>query len=307
MKKFYNNYLNYLKTELGYSIHTIKSYGQDLQDFITYLENNELINDDESIIEYEAVLSYIANISYKLDRRSIARKLSSIKSFLKYLFLEGFKTESIYSRIHYGKLPKKLMFAISEADIDAILAQIEGDSVLDWRNRLIIELLYATGIRVSELTGLKFSDINYDTKQLKILGKGQKFRMVFFNTMAETYLKTYLNLRNNLIKSVDTENDFVFLNRFGTQLTTRSIERLFNTLSKKASLTTRPTPHTMRHSFASHLLNNGADIKTVKELLGHSSISTTEKYTHISLDNLKKVYNKSHPRGKSYSKDKKDS
>ena len=299
MEKFYKDYLNYLRTELGYSLHTIKSYSLDLEDFLKYLKNNNLIIEGEEPFTYEVVLSYIANLSYSLDRRSIARKLSAIKSFLKYLFLEGFKTEAIYSRIHYGKLPQRLSFAISEKEIDALLQSIDGDNVLAWRNRLIIELFYATGIRVSELCNVKLEDINFDKKQIKILGKGQKFRLVFFNTSAEALLNKYLLVRKELLLKNNSEDfDFLILNRFGKKISTRSIERLFTELSKKGGLKIKPTPHTMRHSFATHLLNSGANIKTVKELLGHSSISTTEKYTHISLEELKKVYNKAHPRGK---------
>jgi site-specific recombinase XerD len=288
-----NDFVSYISHEENLSPNTIEAYRSDLMPFIQYLAGHSVT--DVKSITHLHIRTYIATLYEKLDKRSIARKTSSIRAFLKYLHVQGYVPSEILSRVVHPKTPEKIMFALSTDETNRFLSSIDATSDLGKRNLAIIELLYGAGLRVSELAGLKLSDVDYDSKVLRVLGKGRKERLTPFNDEALSTLKSYLDIRHNFIKE-DKPNDNIFVNRSGSPLGVRSIQRLTDIISSKAGLLRKATPHTIRHTYATHLLEAGASIKTVKELLGHASIAATQRYTHITMEKLTEIYKKSHPK-----------
>jgi integrase/recombinase XerC len=293
LNKAFNDFISYIKHEENLSPNTVNAYNADILAFIDYLSKKNLT--DISAISHFHIRTYLSELYSKLDKRSISRKTSSIRSFVKYLNSQGLVEAKILARIIHPKAPSKLMFALSKQELDSFFSSIDSASSVGKRNLAIIELLYGAGIRVSELCGLKLSDIDFDQKILKILGKGRKQRLSPFNDEALLTLRSYLDIRGEFLKE-DKPTDYVFLNRSGTPLGVRTIQRLTKFISLKAGLLKSATPHTMRHSYATHLLEAGASIKTVKELLGHASIAATQKYTHLTVEKLSEVYKKAHPK-----------
>jgi integrase/recombinase XerC len=288
-----NDFISYIKHEENLSRNTVIAYHADLNDFFQFIEKQRI--DKIRDLKYIYVRMYFAELHGKLDKRSIARKTSSIRAFLRYLSMQGYPTSELLGKLKNPKLPKKLMFALSTDEVSSFIGAINVNSKTGIRNLSIIELLYGAGIRVSELAGIKLNDINKEERTLKVLGKGRKERIVPFNREALNALEKYLVVRNGFEKP-DKPSDILYLNKSGSPLGVRSIQRLVKFVSAKAGLLKSATPHTMRHSYATHMLEAGASIKTVKELLGHASIAATQRYTHLTMEKLTEMYKKAHPK-----------
>ncbi|MEG1149950.1 MAG: tyrosine recombinase [Bacilli bacterium] len=288
-----DKYYIYLKKELNYSDKTIISYSSDLNAYKKYL-NKYNINYLE--INREEVRNYLKFLdSCKLKNSSIARKISSIRNFYNFLVIKGLIESNIFKSIRNPKIERKLPNFLNYFEISDMLNCIDINSISGLRNRLVIEMLYATGCRVSELCNIKLNDINMEDKSIKIKGKGSKERIVFFGEYAEDILKKYLSTsRDKLLK--DNHNEYLLINDKCLNVNTYDIEKIVNDIVKDASIKHHVTPHTLRHTFATHLLNNGADIRSVQELLGHASLNTTGIYTHVTSERLKEVYLKTFDR-----------
>jgi len=288
--EYINKFLKYLSVVKKYSKHTINSYKIDLLELYDF--TNDLINIDNVIVrEY---LDYL--YSKKLKRNSISRKISSIRSFYNYLLNEGIIKTNYFKEINKIKKDGSLPKYIKDNDLEKLFNYFDKEKVLDQRNLLILEMLYATGIRVNELVNIKLNDIDYYNKSIKIIGKGKKERIVFYGSFCEDILDLYLhNGRQELLKS---PNEYLFLNKNGTRLSSRYIGKMLDNIIRKCEVEYHISPHTLRHTFATDMLNAGADLISVKELLGHSSINTTSIYTHVTNEQIKKVYEFAHPRSK---------
>lgn len=287
---YINKFLKYLSVVKKYSDHTIKSYEIDLLELYDF--TTDLINIDNTVVrEY---LDYL--YSKKLKRNSISRKISSIRSFYNYLLNEGVIKTNYFKDISKIKKDGSLPKYIKDNDLEKLFNSFNKEEPLDQRNLLIIEMLYATGIRVSELVNIKLNDIDHYNKSIKILGKGRKERIVFYGSFCEDILDLYLHDgRQQLLK---VSNEYLFLNKNGTRLSSRYIGKMLDNVIRKCEVDYHISPHTLRHTFATDMLNAGADLMSVKELLGHSSINTTSIYTHVTNEQIKKVYEFAHPRSK---------
>ncbi len=282
MKQENVNFLIYLDKELNFSPNTIDSYKKDLADFFCFINKNNI---DYLKINRQDIRGYLKYLDEsKLKNSTIARRISAIRSFYNYLLTKGIIDNNIFNSIRNPKLEKKLPNYLSYEELSKILDNIDTSTPIGLRNRLLIEMFYATGCRVSELINIKLIDINFSNKSIKIMGKGKKMRVVYYGEYAQDYLNKYLKTGFN------KDSKYLFLNDKKKHLSINDVENIIKELVKNLSLKTHVTPHTLRHTFATHLLNNGADIKTVQELLGHASLNTTGIYTHISNDRLKEVY-----------------
>jgi len=291
----FENFKNYLKLERGLSDNSIKSYDYDLILFKKFLIANK-INDTPLNCKSETIKNYL----YKSfsDKKSIsqARSISAIKSFFNYLIFEGYIKDSPISNIESPKQEKKLPKVLTEKEIKQLINSIDLNHDFGQRNKTIIEILYGTGIRVSELINLKLSNIFFKENIIKVIGKGNKERLVPLGEIASNEMKIYINNRNRL-KIDSKSSDILFLNRYGRGLTRSMIFKIISDASKKIGLDKKISPHTLRHSFATHLIKNGADLRTIQLILGHESITTTEIYTHLDTLHLEEVLKKYHPRG----------
>lgn len=287
---YINKFLKYLTVVKKYSDYTITNYKIDLLELYDF--TTDLINIDNVLVrEY---LDYL--YSKNLKRNTISRKLSSIRSFYNYLLNEGIIKINYFKEISKIKKDGSLPKYIKDNDLEKLFNSFDKEKSLDQRNLLILEMLYATGIRVGELVNIKLNDIDFYNKSIKILGKGRKERIVFYGSFCEDILDLYLNNgRRELLKS---NNDYLFLNKNGSRLSSRYIGKMIDTVIRKCEVDYHISPHTLRHTFATDMLNAGADLMSVKELLGHSSINTTSIYTHITNEQIKKVYELAHPRSK---------
>ncbi|MBR3660503.1 MAG: tyrosine recombinase [Bacilli bacterium] len=287
------NYLEYLKYNKNYSDKTITNYELDLNDYFDYLKKEGLNYKD---VEYEDLMGLFDHFdSLKLSGKSIRRHISSLKGFYKYLNSKNITLNNPFNYVTLPKKESKLPRYLSYDELLEIFHNLEIKTNYDLRNRLILELMYATGVRVSELVNIKVSDITMSNQSIRVFGKGSKERIVYFNNVCLKVLKDYLKIYKEINKK---NTDYLILNQNGDQITTAGISYILNQVIKKISFNKHITPHMLRHSFATHLLNNGCDLLTVQELLGHASISTTGIYTHVTLDHIKDVYYNCHPRGK---------
>lgn len=275
-------YLEYLDKELNFSKNTIDSYRKDLADFFCFVNRQGI--DYLSINRYDVreYLKYLDEL--KLKNSTIARRISAIRSFYNYLLSMGIISNNIFNSIRNPKLEKKLPNYLSYEELGDILDSIDISTPTGIRNRLLIEMFYATGCRVSELINIKMSDINFTNKSIRIMGKGSKERIVYYGDYAQIYLNMYLETEFN------KDSKYLFLNDKKDAMSVQDVEVIIRYIVKDLALKTHVTPHTLRHTFATHLLNNGADIKSVQELLGHASLNTTGIYTHVSNERLKEVY-----------------
>ena len=282
--KLINQFLKYLFYELNYSKNTVKNYQYDLKEFYDYFK---IIPE-----EYSSIREYLMELYKKnYQKKSIARKISSLRSFYKYLFSENKIKNNPMILISNPKLDKKLPKYLNYEELEKVLLIPDDTTLIGARDALILEMLYSTGIRVSELVNIKLSDINFEEFKIKILGKGNKERIVYYGDICFKKLKNYLKLRKST-------NEYLFLNKHGNQLSDRLVRQIVDEVGKKANLKMKISPHVFRHTFATHMLNEGADLKSVQELLGHENISTTSIYTHVSNEHLRNVYLNCHPRAK---------
>jgi integrase/recombinase XerD len=290
----FENFKNYLKLERGLSDNSIKSYDYDLIQFKKFLIGNK-ITDTPLNCKPETIKNYL----YKSfsDKKSIsqARSISAIKSFFNYLIFEGYIKDSPISNIESPKQEKKLPKVLTEEEIKKLINSIDLNHDFGQRNKTIIEILYGTGIRVSELINLKLSNIFFKENIIKVIGKGNKERFVPLGEIASNEMKIYINNRNRL-KIDSKSSDILFLNRYGRRLTRSMIFKIISDASKRIGLDKKISPHTLRHSFATHLIKNGADLRSIQLILGHESITTTEIYTHLDVFHLEEVLKKYHPR-----------
>ena len=281
-----DNFLHYLKEEVNYSNYTIKNYQLDLTDFFKYLESHKIsyLN-----IKNEDVRNYLKYLdSCNLKNTTISRRISALRTFYNYLLEKNLIKSNIFLNVKNPKLEKKLPNYLNYTEIEELLASIDISTYEGLEKRLLIEMFYSTGCRVGEMVNVKISDIDFYNKTIKVMGKGSKERIVYFGDYASKYLNDYLKNKD--------KKGYLFTNKDGEKLTIEEVERIVKDIMKHISIKTHVTPHTLRHTFATHLLNNGADIRTVQELLGHANLSTTGIYTHVSSDRLKDVYFKTFKR-----------
>lgn len=297
MENFKNRFHDYLLLEKNYSQHTVTAYINDIGFFESFLAN-EFEDDNLIAVNYNQIRSWIVSLSDDgISNASINRKISSLKSFYKFLL----KTKQIDSspllKHKALKSPKKIQIPFSEKELDLVLNQITYKEGFEGvRDKLIVDLFYTTGIRRTELIHLKTQNIDLSTNTIKVLGKRNKERIIPILPVISEQIKKYLTERA-VLQEVK-ENDFFFLLLNGVKLNDSFVYRLINYYFSNVSEKVKKSPHILRHTFATHLLNNGADINSVKELLGHSSLASTQVYTHNSLAELQKVYNNAHPRNK---------
>tara|TARA_B100000963_G_scaffold130703_1_gene114038 strand:- start:724 stop:1620 length:897 start_codon:yes stop_codon:yes gene_type:complete len=290
----FENFKNYLKLERGLSRNSIKSYEYDLNLFKKFIESNH-ISDTPVNCRKETIRNYLYNNLSNKKSRSQARSISAIRSFFNYLIFEGYIKKSPISDIELPRLEKKLPEVLTELEIEKLIKSFNIKENFGQRNRAIVEVLYGTGMRVSELVNLKLSNIFFKENIIKIIGKGNKERFVPLGRVASNEIREYLKMRDNLI--IDSKfSDIVFLNRYGRGLTRSMIFKIISDGYKRIGLNKKISPHTLRHSFATHLLKNGADLRTIQIILGHESITTTEIYTHLDTYHLEEVLKKYHPR-----------
>lgn len=267
--------------ERGLSENTASSYVSDIALFLADLKVSPTAGDGvfREFVTSDSVADFLSGGSGDVSKRSQARRLSSIRSFCGYLVLEGILKDNPADRVDAPKMGRYLPDVLSEEEVDRILSAAGGPCEADARDRAILEVLYSCGLRVSEAAGLQFSDIFFDEQFIRIIGKGNKQRIVPVSQTALEAIRHYLDVRS---EPMDAESrDFVFLNRFGRPLSRVSVFKMVKTYAQKAGVTKEISPHTFRHSFATHLIENGADLRVVQEMLGHESILTTEIYTHI--------------------------
>lgn len=294
-KIFLKSYQSYLKIERGLSQNTIDNYSFDVERLCAFLDENQISVSPEKISQ-ETVQQFIYEISKHVNPRSQARIISGLKSFFSYLIFEDYRNDNPLELIEAPRIGRKLPDTLSTDDIDRLIGAIDLSSNEGERNRAMLEMLYGCGLRVSELTELKISDLFFDEGFVKITGKGNKQRFVPIGKLTEKYIQLYRNTVRNHLNIQKGHEDTLFLNRRGKQLTRAMIFTIIKDLAVKINLNKVISPHTLRHSFATHLLENGADLRSIQLMLGHESITTTEIYVHLDRRHLSEIMNAFHPR-----------
>jgi integrase/recombinase XerC len=331
MKQAIQKYLGYLRSVRNSSPHTVLNYGKDLEQFAAYLSPPGVATPAVADVTHQMIREYVGHLhSQKLEKSSIARKLASLRSFFKFCVREGMLKENPARLVPTPKLPKRIPSVLSAEEMNGFLNQLAADrprlrperaaksqpgeqtrprggrfadeeALLLRRDRALLELLYAAGLRVSELTGLNLADMDRREKMLRVRGKGNKERIVPYGGKAQEALEAYWPVREQLLLHAATggrspaPGEAVFLNYAGRRLTQRSVGRIVKKYVRLANINWDLHPHSLRHAFATHLLADGADLRAIQELLGHQSLSTTQKYTHASIRQLMDIYDKSHP------------
>jgi len=285
-----NKFIKYLSAEKRFSEHTITSYSTDLDQFSIFLTEEYQITDEVSEISFQIVRSWIASLLEKgVNPRSVNRKISTLQTYFKFMIREKIISESPMLKIVAPKSKKRLPVFIEENQIESLLNEVEFDEgFIGERDKLIIELFYVTGIRLSELINIKIFDINFSNSLIKVLGKRNKERLIPLSMNIVNELQTFVK-KHNL-------NNYLFTNLGGTKVYTKLVYRVVKRYIARISSVNKKSPHVLRHTFATHMLNNGADINAIKELLGHSNLSATQVYTHNTIEKLKTVYKQAHPR-----------
>ncbi|WP_224482679.1 site-specific tyrosine recombinase XerD [Robertkochia aurantiaca] len=289
------DYMHYLRIERGLAENSIASYRRDLEKLITFLETKEIHTKPEKISS-ENLQHFIYDASDHLSANSRARVLSGLRGFFGYLIFEGYREDDPTSLLESPKTGRKLPQVLAEEEIDKMIAAIDLSTPEGERNRAMIETLYSCGLRVSELTGLRFSDLFFEEGFIRVSGKGSKQRFVPITRVAQKYINTYsyeVRVHLNIAKG---HEDYVFLNRRGRQLTRAMIFTIVRNLAEKAGVKKKISPHTLRHSFATHLLTGGADLRAIQQMMGHENITTTEVYVHLNRSDLARSIMNFHPR-----------
>ncbi|MCP4802363.1 MAG: site-specific tyrosine recombinase XerD [Bacteroidetes bacterium] len=289
------DYSNYLKLERGLSNNSISSYSLDIRKLVSYIHDLRLnINPDK--IEIQTVQQFIYHSAKSINPRSQSRLISALRGFFDYLIFENYMTINPLELIESPKIGRKLPDTLSIEEIDTLISSIDLGTPQGERNRAIIETLYSCGLRVSELTNIKISDLFFEEGFIKVTGKGNKQRFVPISSLTQKYIELYKDDVRPHAPIVEEHQDTLFLNRRGKQLTRAMIFTIVKQLTAKAGINKIISPHTFRHSFATHLLENGADLRAIQLMLGHESITTTEIYMHVDKSHLSKVINTYHPR-----------
>ncbi len=295
-KEFIEGFKSYLSVEKNFSEHTVNAYCSDIVSYILWLDKISCIDIDfNKLREY---LHFIQRFDYK--KTTIARKTASIRTFYKYLFRERYIDSNPAISLSAPKRPKSLPKFLTTDEIEKILNNVKIETPAGFRNRVILELLWATGMRVSELSNLNFGDLNIEENEIRVFGKGAKERIVLISERAKNYLIQYIKTARNLLAphydiGEVNDNSPLFINSTGYRLQNKTIRNAINEVVEKIELPKKVTPHVFRHSFATHLIENGADLRVVQELLGHAGISNTQIYTHISMKHMQEVYDSAHP------------
>ena len=293
-RRYLQEFKLYIEVERNFSSHTVTAYSSDILSFLVWLNDRDIKDVTYSIIrEY---LLYIQQFNY--SKTTTARKIASLRTFYRYLYREKIIETNPAIGIHSPKKGKNLPEFLTEREIEQVLNNIKMETPAGYRNRAILELLYATGMRVSELSNLNFENLNLSENEIKVFGKGAKERIVLVSERAKKFLENYIKTARLIIfkDAKETPDAPVFINKNGYRLQTQSVRIAIRETMEGLELPKHVTPHVFRHSFATKLLENGADLRVVQELLGHSSISNTQIYTHVSTERLKQSYNLAHPR-----------
>ncbi len=295
-------FLKYLALNRNVSAHTVRAYESDLGQFLAHVAEVRGVKRrdlDPASLDRTAIRSFLgASHARGLSRATAARRLSAVRTFLRYLRREELLAGDPGALVPTPKREVRMPAHLSEQEVALLLAQPAGNDPLGRRDRAILEMFYASGLRLSELAGLDMDDVNLTAKMVRVLGKGGKPRLVPFNGSTAAAVRAYLKDRPHVARDARRERDPLFLNYRGSRLTTRSIDRLVRRYVAASSARLGISPHALRHSFATHLLQRGADLRVIQELLGHSRISTTQRYTHVNAAQLLDVYSKSHPRSR---------
>jgi len=295
MQDIVNKFLDYIEDERHYSDLTSLNYEEDLQLFMTFLKEKSINNFMD--VNYALIREYLSYMySRQFSSKTINRHISSLRSFFKFLINNKYVKNNPLTLVTNVKEGKRIPHFLFYNDLEKLFETPILDTPLGQRDGLILEMLYSTGVRVSELVNIKISDINFNNHSIRIMGKGSKERDVLFGTRCLELLDMYLNDGRKIIDK--NNNPYLFLNNNGNKLTTRGVSLIIDLIVKKSGLNIKVTPHVLRHTFATHMLNEGADLLSVKELLGHENLSTTQVYTHVSNERLRNVYLNSHPRAK---------
>jgi integrase/recombinase XerC len=300
LEDWIDQYADYLRLQRNVSPHTLRNYLSDLKQFEGFLDQRAKENAEKKIpleaVTVHVVRAYLASLSKHNRKSSIGRKLAALKGFFRYLLREKKIQSDPLAWISTPKQEKPLPAFLSVDDVFLLLGGIQGDGLLTIRDRAILETFYSTGVRVSELVGLDWNDVDFQLGIIRVVGKGSKERIVPIGEMALKALRNYGDEQAIKWRRAAKGDTAVFLNHRGGRITTRSVGRVVEKYLKAAGIAVRMGPHGLRHSFATHLLNGGADLRVIQELLGHASLSTTQRYTHVNLDQLTKVYDDAHPR-----------
>jgi len=293
MQEVFNRYINYLEAEKRVSPYTVRNYTSDLLDYLRFVKTKNI--DSLNQVDRHVVRDYLAYlVASGLVKASIARKLSAIRSFYGYLLREKMISSSPVANTSSPKLDKRLPSFLTMEEMNRLLQAPNLSTPQGLRDRALLEMLYASGLRVSELVNLKLGQIDLDTREIRVWGKGSKERIVLMGKPAAEALITYLSQGRTKLLG-EKVNRAVFLNRYGEQLTERMIQKIIEDYTRKVGIKKKVHPHTLRHTFATHLLDGGADLRVVQELLGHSNLSSTQIYTHVTKSRARKVYLAAHP------------
>ena len=296
-KQYLEMFKTYLIVEKNFSQHTLKAYVSDILTFLIWLK--DVPCEKVNYTKLREYLYFIQKFDYK--KTTVARKLASVRTFYKFLYKEKIMEINPAVNLNSPKRPKSLPKFLTQDEMEKILNNVKMDTPAGYRNKAILELLWATGMRISELSGLNFGDLNLENNEIRVFGKGSKERIVLVTDRAKTYLQRYIeNARPLIAKGFRleeiTESTPVFINNTGYRLQNKTVRNAIKNVVENIELPKRVTPHMFRHSFATKLIENGADLRVVQELLGHASISNTQIYTHISTKRLQEVYDSAHPR-----------
>jgi len=288
------SYLNYLRYEKRYSVHTIRSYETDLDQFLEFLENSD--SGDIAEIDFRGVRAWIVSLMEKgISGRSVNRKITTLRSFFKFLMREQVIDKNPMDKIVPPKTTKQLPHFVEQDKMETLLDDYEfGDDFNGVRNRLLIDVLYITGMRLAELINLTISSINMNDLSIKVLGKRNKERLIPFNPAYADVFKKYLALRKETFPQID--HDYFFVTNKGARLYEKFVYRVVNRYLRFVTTMDKKSPHILRHTFATHMLNRGADLNAIKEILGHANLSATQIYTHTTFEKLKTIYKQAHPR-----------